>query len=268
MTKKIDNFIYYLSLVFLIGSIIMYFVNGKSFGWDTFFGTDALTLYGLIVTFLSLSALKVPFLRKWIKWCLLNFNITKLNHEISVVMDSNLNTEELFNRFLAEINASDLYPNKEYEIYNKDPLLIRFDIPAMNATISIKEHSITSDYQRGLSVSKRHKIELKSVDNYRSMIKNLKFILNILIEKLQSQEKDIQFNKFYIKIKKQTTEYNFLNENRFLLNKSVEVVYSETQLTKMNSTITINAHEGVTISSRNKGEFLTALDFLSDILVN
>lgn len=266
ISKTLNAILYSLSMVFLIGSIIMYLLKEESFGWATFFGTDALTLYGLVATFITMLGMRVKFIRKIFRWILLNLNITKINYELSIVVESNLSTRQLYDLILKSITETDLYHN-EIEVYNKKPSLIRFSVVSMNSTITLKELEVNSDYQEGTTkLPNRHKIELKSVDNFRSMDKVIKFILNIILDRLHAQE--TKFNKFYLKVKKNSTEYNFLNVNNLLLDKSFNVSYSETQIQKNNSTIAINAHEGIIISSRNRGEFIVAIDLLKDILVS
>lgn len=267
VSKTLNAILYILSLVFLVGSIIIYLLKRRIIWMGYIFGTDALTLYGLVATFLSMLAMKVPFIRKIFRWFLLNFSITKINYELSMVVDSNLETKDLYDILLNSILETDIFDNTEYEVFNRKHMLIRFSVAAMNATIAIKEQSITSDYKEdGVNFSKRHKIEIKGIDNFKSMNKNINFILYIMAEKLQ--HKQLQFNKFYLKVKKNSTEYNFLNENNLLLDKSSKVIHSETQIEKTNSIIAIDIHEGITISSKNRGEFLIAIDLLKDILVS
>ncbi|WP_342491213.1 hypothetical protein MKX52_18305 [Bacillus sp. FSL R5-0422] len=267
VSKTLNNILYILSLVFLVGSIIMYLLKEETLGWTTFFGTDALTLYGLVATFLSMLAMKINFIRKTFRWILLNLSLTKINYELSMVVDSNSSTKEIYDVILKSINESDVYRNNEFEVYNKKSMLIRFSVVAMNSTISIKEQEVTSEYQTdNTKYSSRHKIEIKSVENFKSMNKVINFTLNIMTDKLQQE--DLNFNKFYLKVKKNSTEYNFLNINNLLLDKSFDIIYSETQIQKSNSNIAINAHEGITISARSRGEFVIAIDLLKDILVS
>lgn len=266
-SKAINNIISWFSLFFLLVSIISYIVHEKDFGLNTFTGTDALTLYGMIIALATLIAMKLNWVRKVVRKILLKFNFKKFNYEMSTVLDTNVDINKLHKTIQTTLKKTDYFSEKETELLNKTGILIRFSSAAMGCNITIKEQSMTSDYKREhIEYANRFKLEFKGKDDYRGFKKNSDFILNILIDRLQKEGMD--FNKYYLKVKKKEEDYNYLNENYLLVDKSFKVAYSETQITKTNVTIIINKTEGIAITSTSKGDFNIGLGLLEDLLVN
>lgn len=250
-------------MIFLTGSIIFYFRTREEIEVSIFFGTDALTLYGLVVTFFTMLAIKIPIIKRLISQIYLNINISKLQYELSFIVNCNFNIEDFYKLFIKGVKSSDQFNDAQHEIYNREKYLIRFSYPEMNANITMKDISNNginepNDY--------KYKFEIKSVDHYRGFNKSLNYILNIFSEKLQ--QKDSTFDKFYVKIKKKNTEYPFLNESELLLDKNIKIINSDTTFEKGNAIITIDRLEGIEISSKSKGEFIQAVNFLKEILVS
>ncbi|MEB7772437.1 hypothetical protein [Kurthia gibsonii] len=262
--KIIENIIYIISIVYLLVSIIYYFINEDKFGWTTFFGTDALTLYGLVVTFLSFLILKITIIKKYINWLLLSINFSKIKYEISLIVDSECSIDDLYKVVLQTIKEFDKDEGENPLVFNNELLLKRFNIASMNTNVTIKELKTYSvdDHQFN-----KHKIEFKGNDNYRSMSKNFTFIMNSLVEEIQNLPNQVQFDKFYLKVERKNTDYNLFEMSNTLRKKNIELVSSTSQLTKKNSTLTLDYDTGIIITSSSRAELVLMLDVLADLLV-
>lgn len=265
--KVINIIIYWGSVGFLVFSIISYIIQGKQFSLSIFTGTDALTLYGMIIALLNLIAMKSKIARRLIRKILMLFNTIKFEYEISSVLDTDLKAKQLYEIIDKSLANTDQFNIKGTKLYKDSEDYYVFSSSAMSCSITIKSTRNTNDFpEHDEKYTKRYKLEFEGTSNYKDFKKNTDYILNILYEELQKS--DLNFNKYYVRIKDSNPESNLLNENYQLVDKNYKVTHSEVHFKKSDATVNISKHTGITINSTSKGNLNIALDLLGDLLMN
>ncbi len=107
--RVVNNILYTISIVFLLGSIYAYIFVNDDFTFLSLFGTDGLTFFGLLIALITMVAMKIPLIKRFIGWILLRFNFSQIDNRTEAVI--NLPSEKKYREHqeIIIIFASDLH---------------------------------------------------------------------------------------------------------------------------------------------------------------
>lgn len=257
---------YWLSLSFLIVSIIAQIFYNDEFSWLSFANTDGLTILALFLALISLVALKIPVLRKIIIWIMLKLNFLQIDYRMSTTIEApeDITLDQLFEQFELSVIEYRLDSNSYNQNFRSNNTLRIFH-RALASNIEIKRIE-NDDYDSESELSKWLLI-IDGVSPFRIVERNITFMLNKYLDILS--RKNIHSSKVSLTISKKNTEYKLVDMGILLSARNYEINNSYTEINASNSTvITIDNNVGITMTSRNKGDFANSIVALKNILIS
>lgn len=270
--KFVENVLYIITIIFLVGSIYTYIFVNDSFSWTSLFGTDGLTFFGLLFALITTIAIKIPLIKRILSWILLRLNYSQIDYRTEAIigLPPEKNLENIKEALISSLSKSTLFKQNTCDTNQNTEQVYSIFHRGMAANIIIKKAVSPQniDYSNENDDPKSYwKIEINGGNVYHRMEKNIKFFVNNFLEELSLATATLE--KINLTISNENTEYN-LNDKGILINpRKYKIRYSSVEITSSPSTtISINSTSGLSITSRNKGDFSNAMDALKNILIS
>lgn len=270
--NSVDNILYGFSIIFIIGSIYVNTFANKLFEWKMLFGTDGLTLLGLIFTLISMISMKVKFIRKWIAWLLLTLNISNMDYRVETILvcPASVTITELVSLFKKSVSSSGLYKHDSYDTNRNSISIYKIYHRGMAANVLIQKLDNVDDLSENSFDHFEHnfwKVSIDGVSQFRIMEKNNKFLINNYLEALLKVSAIP--TKLSLIVSNKSSEFNLADKGILLDTKKFSVKYSEINIASVNSTkIIIASDTGLSLSAENKGDFSNGLDIIKNIMIS
>lgn len=269
MLRKLQkNFLFIFNMGFLILAFLGQTFWNSNFKWSNLLNTDGLTLLGIVVTFIVNLAPKVKSIRKLFYFIFLKLNILNIDYEIrcQIKTDTSVDLKTIIRNFHECIKTSNLYLDTKYDLNWDNKASYKIYHRAMASNITIK--NVTEAFQ-GFSNDEREiwEIQIDSVNKFGNLEKNIKFLINTFIEKLQ-EYKNSSIDKIQLVLNSNSSEFDISNKFELVDNKKYEKV-SATATIRISdkSNIQITNLRGLTLSSASKGDFVNGFDVIKSILI-
>ncbi|MCY9028890.1 hypothetical protein [Bacillus inaquosorum] len=272
MYKNIVNKILdWMAIIFLVGSLYIYIFEKEDFTWQTLFGTDGLTFFGIIVTLFTMLLPKIPFVKRGIGWFLLTFNISQIDYSFEVIVEApqNVALKELKDSFFNSIDSNDrIKSNLSDPIRNSD-IFYKVYHRGLGTNFSIKKNPDFNNsedfYEDEEPQLHQWRIKNDGVTSFRILERNIKFFLTSYLEHLSHNR--VLPNQLVLKISKKNTEINLVDKGILIDSKKYKVERSNIDISASNTNISLNSDIGITLTSKNKGDFSNAFEILKNIII-
>lgn len=268
--RFVENFIYWLSALFLVGSIYIYVAKIAKFKWQGLFGTDALTLYGEVVALLLMLVNKIPIIKRVIAWALLMLNFWQIDYEVTVIMiaPDNFAIAKLRECFDKAVESCGLYKHHDYKVNRDTKVSYEIFHRAMAANVILRKIPVDQDaWDSDEQELTQWKVEVNGVSTYRILSKNVKFIINNFLE--SAYREHVSVKKLFLSISNKHTEYSLadkgilINPRKYRIsNSQVSIDYNKT------TAIIIDSNKGLQLTSLDRGDFANAFGSIKQILIN
>jgi hypothetical protein len=267
----VNSILYWISIVFLIVSIYVYIFYNEDFTWQSLFGTDGLTFFGIIVALISMLSMKVVFFRKCVSWVLLKLNFSQLDYSFEVILEapSDFTLEDFKRHFFSAVSSSGSIKDNTYNVNYNSTNTYRLFHRGLASNVSIKKIPSTADFNESEEDVSQNlwKIENDGVTQFRIVERNLRFFTNSYLEYLNNSR--VFSNKVVLKISKRNTEFNFIDKGILIDRKKYKINRSNIDiLSEQNTYISLNSDVGITLTAKNKGDFNNAFHTLKNILIS
>lgn len=273
----VNNIIYWISIVFLVGSIYVFVFHRENFTWQSLFGTDGLTLLGLLITLLFMIMQKIRLVRRGISWLLLTTNYNQLDYrfESLLITYGALSINDLINTFRTSLSNCGLFTSNTLEINRNTQIIYKVYHRGMAANFYIRkipsdaEEILNTDNQNGDEESKEYwKIGVDGVSTFRIVNKNIAYVLNHFMEQLviNHRANPVLIN---LNISNTNTEYDLSDKGILLSRKEYNIGSAYVEIQSINSSrIIIDNNTGIFLTSRSRGDFISGLDILKNVLIS
>lgn len=268
--RLVNNILYFISIVFLVGSIYAYVFVNDDFTWLALFGTDGLTFYGLVMALITMVAMRFPLLKKLIGWMLLRFNFSQIDNRTEAIINlpSDKNIENIKTALSNSLMNCSLFKNNNFDVNQNTNLTYSIFHRGMAANIIIKKIAPSKylEYEEQIE-NNVWKLEINGGNVFHRMEKNIKFFNNNFLEQLSLEQ--IRLEKINLTITNENTEYNLSDKGLLIDPKKYKIRYSSVEIVSSpNTTISITSTSGLSITSTNRGDFSNAMDALKNILIS
>ncbi|MDF2065555.1 hypothetical protein [Bacillus sp. Cr_A10] len=270
--KFIEKILYIISMIFLGGSIYAYIFVNDDFTWISLFGTDGLTFFGLVIALVTMLAIKIPLIKRGIGWILLRLNYSQIDYrsEAIIILPAETNIDDIKRALTTSLSNSNLFKHNTKDINQNTDFTHSIYHRGMAANIIIKKtvpSQILEQTDESTPSNNFWKIEVNGGNVFHRMEKNIKFFVNNFLEQLSIENAIL--DKINLTISNENTEYNLSDKGILINPRKYKIRYSSVEITSSpNTTISINSTSGLSITSRNKGEFSNAMDALRNILIS
>ena len=270
--KFIENVLYIISIIFLGGSIYAYIFVNDDFTWLSLFGTDGLTFFGLVIALVTMLAIKIPIIKKVMGWILLRLNYSQIDYrsEAIINMPAEKTIEDIKRALTISLSNSNLFKQNTQDTNQNTDFTYSIFHRGMAANIIIKKTVPPQSLeQTNESPESKNfwKIEINGGNVFHRMEKNIKFFVNNFLEQMFLEKSSLE--KINLTISNENTEYNLSDKGILINPRKYKIRYSSVEITSSpNTTISINSTSGLSITSRNKGDFSNAMDALKNILIS
>jgi hypothetical protein len=270
--KFIESVLYIISIIFLTGSIYAYIFVNDDFTWLSLFGTDGLTFFGLLIALITMLAMKIPLIKRVIGWVLLRLNYSQIDYRSEAIINipSEKKIEDIKRALITALSHSNSFKQNTQDVNQNTDHMYSIFHRGMAANIIIKKTvppQSWEDPNEDTSTRNFWKIEINGGNVYHRMEKNIKFFVHNFLEQLTIESASL--DKINLTISNENTEYNLSDKGILINPRKYKIRYSSVEITSSpNTTISINSTSGLSITSRNKGDFSNAMDALKNILIS
>lgn len=268
--RLVNNVLYVVSIIFLIGSIYAYIFKNDNFNWFSLFGTDGLTFFGLIIALISMLAMKIPLVKRIFGWVLLRFNFSQIDNITEAVINfpPDKSIDNIKKSLFDSLATCTLFKNNKFDVNQSTNLTYSIFHRGMAANIIIKKIASPHHYDCEEEPNNNTwKLEINGGNVFHRMEKNIKFFTNNFLDFLTTEQ--MQLEKINLTITNENTEYNLNDKGILIDRKKYNIRYSNVEITSSpNTTISINSTSGLSITSTSKGDFINAMDALKNILIS
>ena len=238
----------------------------------TFFSllnTDGLALIGLIISLITMISLRWYYVRKAFNLILLNTNVANISYSLEINFESSefSSIEDVKKVFFDTAGNFKKFKTKNFNFIseNKNSYKFNFRQMASNCEIKLMDKIPLEDDEDEFLY--KWKFEINGVINFRTLNRNIKFLTNGFLEKLQ--EKDVKVKKINLLVSKEDTEFSIIDKGFFERIKIYEILSSRVTIdTCTTAKIELDSSKGLTLYSRNKGDFLNALEDFKFLLIS
>jgi hypothetical protein len=268
----VNTILYWLSIVFLIGSLYVYLFEKEDFVWQSLFGTDGLTFFGILATLITMASMRIPFIRKLLSWLLLKINYSQLDYSFEVIVEapSDIKLESFKQWFFSSIASNGSIRDNTYNVNSNTLQSYKIYHRGLGSNFNIKKIPVSNSldvFDDTVPEYNLWKIESDGVSTFRIVERNIKFFINSYLENLNHQR--ILPNKVVLKISKKNTEFNLIDKGILIDSRKYKINRSNIDiLNDQNTLISLNSDIGITLTAKNKGDFSNAFDALKNILIS
>lgn len=259
----------WLTIIFLIGSAYVQ-INKSNFDWQALFGTDGLTLFGILAALISLLGPKIPLIRRFISWCLLSINYSQIDYGFMIYMESQkvLPISDLRSVFEKSITSAGLNI-ENYDINNLTDTHFRIYHRELATNISIKSVP-NAEFTIGTTLSEDRKhnlweIKVDGVSTFRIFERNWRFLNNYFLESLLNS--GLRIDRINLKIASSTTEINLGDKGILLDTQKYKILNSRIEIACPDDARILLEKGGIYLLANSRGEFNNALDTVKNILL-
>ncbi|MEK4245298.1 hypothetical protein MKZ20_08135 [Psychrobacillus sp. FSL K6-2684] len=260
MVPSILNQIFYVvSILFLVLSFLSATFFNEDFTFKSLLNTDGLTLIGIIFSLTTLILQKIPLFRRLIIFVLLRFNYLQLDYrlEVSVVTQKKYEVEDIWGFFEESVINFEKYKTNDYKFSYTSNNKIHSFHRAVGGNVHIEKTTNNNNWT----------ISIDGTSSYRILERNINFVINTYLEIMSKEQ--ITSDKISLIISKNNTEYDLEKIGVLLSSKNYKMSHTNIEIECNTDTlITINSNYGITMTSKNKGDFSNSLEALKSILIS
>ncbi|WP_285398101.1 hypothetical protein [Lysinibacillus sp. fls2-241-R2A-57] len=262
----IDTLSFWIAITFLVISFFAHTIFNNEFSWKSLLNTDGLTLLGIVFTFLSLVALKIPAIKKCIRWILLKINYSQYDYRISIFVNDYKKSEDiesLLKKFEGTINNSNFVNSNEWQEVFKNDIRIKMFHRGIAANVELGKTHI---YEPNNTDFNQWTITIDNISNFRKINENINYVTNDLLETLN--ENDVKLSKISLSINKNNSELELKNIWPVINKKNYHLNHSSFEITSNDSSvISVDTNVGITLTAKTKGHFQSSIEIIKDLLI-
>lgn len=263
----IDSLSYWIAIIFLVISFFAHTFFNDEFSWKSLLNTDGLTLLGILITFLSLIALKIPAIKKCIRWILLKIHYSQYDYRISILVNDYNKSEDiesLLEKFEDTINTTNYINSNEWNENFRNNIRIKMFHRGLASNVELGKTHIPNP--NNTSTYNQWTIIIDGVSNFRKIDDNIKYVTNNLLETLN--EDNVKLSKISLIINKNNSELELKNIWLAINKKNYHINHSSIEITSNDSSvISVDTNVGITLTATNKGHFQSSIEIIKDLLI-
>jgi len=267
LNSIVNNTFYVISILFLTLSFLSATFFNVNFTYKSLLNTDGLTLIGILFALVTLILQKIPIFRRFIIFLLLKFNFLQLDYRFEVLLTApkNFKVDDFWMYFQESVINFQKFKSNDFKITFSNNNKIHSFHRAVGGNIEIEK---TENFESDSNKDNNNWIfSIDGISPYRVLERNMNFVINTYLEMMSKEH--IISEKISLTISKNNTEYDLekigvlLSARNYKLSQANIVIECN-----QDTIITLNSNFGVTMTSRNKGDFSNSLEALKSVLIS
>ncbi|MGL6025023.1 MAG: hypothetical protein ACRC0F_10455 [Cetobacterium sp.] len=256
---------FFLTVFFLIFAIIKNNLwNVRPFNLEKIsplLNTDGLSLLGCIFGLIFAILNKSYYIRKCLNYIFLNLNTSNLNYSLEVVFKTKdtIDTEKIKETFTDLLESYKKYKSSNYDVLNFGKNKINIFYKSMASYVEFK----ILEEEEGII---RWKISIKGTCNFKTIEKNVSFLVNCYLEKLIVEE--LKIDKIILSISEEDTEFSVVDKGLFEKIKNFKIIHPQITIKTSTSAQIILGKTGLSLYAKNKGDFIDAIEEFKYLLIS